>query len=519
MSGRLRFPINGPADVSIAQGYVNGLVANGSSTAIYNSVNSVVSKINDLRAKSGQDRTAVFFLYTDGNDNVSKGWNLGSFLQNFSLKRGKRDWLFYTELGLAADPAKASAFGQFDRMRYVQASKGNVHPIMEIETLLPVLNFGNLKKRPSSTRVEKFAMHGLSNLSAPVSITGELSFPALKTQGVFAQLKPDSFLPSDGVKLELSLVNSQALADSDYHGVLRLTPSDPLVLVVPSEVDIAFTYGEDQEVSIEPGPGTTLPLDFGKLKLVHEPLTTFSKSIATRFSPTAISAAKPLRFSFEDSAANPKPLGSHLALIAEDGSQLAGLIPPQTRQVTLRLTADSTLRPGTYTGRIRLEGDGLLIKGSALTAAGDNAATLPWRLEVKRAPIPVWVWLLFALLLILGGWLLARHLMKPATFSDLKLEITEPERQQIDLSGKSFVRFGPGQESLPASKTAFSIKAKKAGKHETAMLTVEDGPMFIKKQGSRDEATVIGEEEVFDGDVLHFGDHRARVSSFSLVRE
>lgn len=514
-----RFPINTSADIASAQAYVNGLVANGNNTAIYNSVNSVLASINDLHQKSGGDRTAVYFLYTDGNDNVSKGWNLGSFLKNFSLKRGQRDWLFYSELGLPRDPAKESAFSQFERMRYVQQSKGTVHPIVQIQTLLPILNFGNLKKQPSSSRVEKFAMRGLSSLTAPISIAGEVSFPALKSQGVFAQVKPESFTPSDSVNLELSLVNSAALADSDYHGVLTLTPSDPLVLVVPSEIELSFSYGETQEVSVEPGPGTRFPLDFGKLQLLHKPTSAKSKLIVTHFSPTAVKAAKSLRFLFEDNAANPKPVSSRLSLLDTDGSALAGSIPSSSRQLTLNLSVDSTLSPGTYSGQIRFEGDGLLVKGDGLAQAGDDGATLPWRFEVKRAPVPLWLWALIALLLVLGAWLLARHLMKPAIFSDLKLDVTEPQRQQIDLSGKSVARFGTGHDLLPMSKTAFSINAKKDGKRQTAVLTVDNGPMLIKKQGTRDEATVIGDEEIFDGDVLHFGDHRARVSSFSLVRE
>lgn len=511
-----RFSIQGSNDIDDARSYVDGLVASGNNTAIYNSVNEVLSSVNSHRTV-GSDRTAVYFVYTDGNDNVSTNWTLGSFLDNFNLKRGKRDWLFYSELGLPRNPAKASEFGKFDRMRYVQENKGDVHPIVQYQTLLPILNFGNLKQHPFADRVERFEARG--TVKKPVTVTAESKFPQLLSQGVLAQLSPRSFGVSDSVTLHLSLTNASALKDGDYHGSVRLVPNDPLVLVVPSDIDVSFSYGAEQAVVIGPGEARTFPLDFGKVQLGHRGSTTLAKTFALEFSSTAAAAKKNLKYFLSENPNNPAALGDRLRIVspAEGNSQAS--IPAGANKATLEIRADSTLRPGDYSGSIRFEESGLAVRGKGLTAQPNGSQSLDWKLKVAKAPIPVWVWIAILAVLLAIAALVARQLMKPAVFSDLKLEVQDPARQTIDLSGRQSARFGAGEEFLPTSPATFDIKARKFGKNESALLELEKGSITLKKQGSRDTTQILGNEPVFDGDILQFGDHRIRVASFSLVRE
>jgi hypothetical protein len=514
-----RFSIQSASDINDARSYVDGLIADGSSTAIYNSVNEVLSTVNSSRAPPGNDRTAVFFVYTDGNDNVSRDWTLGSFLENFNLKRGKRDWLFYTELGLPRNPAKASTFSKFERMRYVQENKGDVHPIVQVETLLPILNFGNLKQHPSVERVERFAARGADAVKKPISITAEPDFPQLRSQGVLAQLSPRSFPPSDSVRLHLSLTNAEALSDGEYHGSVRLVPNDPLVLVVPSEIDVSFSYGAEREVVIDPGQAKSFPLDFGKVQLAHRGPTPFARTFALQFSSTATTAKKGLKHTIVEKADNPAQLRDRIRIKLAGIDSTQEIIPAGTREATLEILADSTLPPGDYSGSIRFEESGLAVRGEGLTTEAGGAQALGWRLKIAKPPIPLWIWLTILVVLLAIAALVARHLMKPAIFTDLKLEVQEPARQSLDLSGRQSARFGVGEEFLPTSPATFAIKARKSGKTESALLELEKGSMTLKKQGSRDATQILGDEEIFDGDVLLFGDHRVRVASFSLVRE
>lgn len=513
-----RFQIQGSADITGARDYVNALVADGNSTAIYNSVNSVLGTVNGNRNAAGNDRTAVFFVYTDGNDNVSRDWTLQSFLENFRLKRGKRDWLFYTELGLPRNPGKEQTFSQFDRTRYIQESKGNVHPIVQIETLLPVLSFGNLKTHPKASRVERFASRGTRVTKTPISIRAEPVFPELRSQGVLAQLAPESFQPADSVTLHLSLTNAEALADGDYHGVVRLIPSDPLVLIVPSDIEVSFAYGADKEVSIAPGQAKSFPLDFGKIQVHGRALGPLAKTFSLRFSPTALGARKELRYTIEEDASNPAKLGNRLRLNS-GANPLNGRIPAGASEATLQLVTDSALPPGDYKGKLRFEGEGLTVKGEGLVMDKDSAQTVEWRFGVARKPIPAWIWIALLAVILVAGALAARHFMKPPVFTDLKLDVLEPTRQTIDLAGRNVARFGAGQEFLQPSPATFSLKAKKVGRNEVALLELENGSMTLKKRGGKEASQILGDEEVYDGDVLQFGDFKLRVSSFSLVRE
>lgn len=514
-----RFQIKGAGNIQSAQAFVNNLRADGTSTAIYNSVNTVVRTVNKNRASSVNPRTAVFFVYTDGNDNVSKDFTLQSFLENFRLNRGQRDWLFYTELGLPRNRAKEQVFSQVDRVKYIQEARGGVHPIIQIEPLLPILNYGNLKKQPGTTRVQKFATRGSADLPSAVSVSAEAVFPELQRQGVLAEVSPSTFSPRDSIALKLALTNASALAEGDYKGSIRLSASDELVMVVPSEIEVSFTYGPDREVFLEPGSAGKFPLEFGKVQAVDQPSTRHSRTFKVRFSSTAARAGIPLRFALEEDSGNPVVLGSRVRLVTKDRVGDEATIPPGAGEATLEITVDSTLRPGSYQGTIRFDGEGLLIRGNGLQPDPSGAQLLEWRMQVRRPPIPLWVWLALVAALLAIAAVVARHFLKPAVFTDLRLDVLEPARQSIDLAGRREAQFGAGRELLPASTASFSIVAKKAGRSEKALLNLETGQISLKKQGVREPEQILGDEEIFDGDVLQFGEYRIRVASFSMVRE
>jgi hypothetical protein len=237
------------------------------------------------------------------------------------------------------------------------------------------------------------------------------------------------------------------------------------------------------------------------------------------FSSTATTAKRRLKFAVVEKADNPAPLGNRIRVKIGGISSAQGVIPAGTREATLEILTDSTLSPGDYSGSIRFEDSGLAVRGKGLAAESGGAQALGWKLRVAKPPIPLWVWLAILAVLVAIAALVARHLMKPAVFSDLKLDVQEPAKQSLDLSGRQSARFGAGEEFLPTSPATFAIKAKKSGKAESALLELEKGTVAIKKQGTRDTTQILGDEEIFDGDVLVFGDHRVRVTSFSLVRE
>ena len=65
----------------------------------------------------------------------------------------------------------------------------------------------------------------------------------------------------------------------------------------------------------------------------------------------------------------------------------------------------------------------------------------------------------------------------------------------------------------------FVIRAIKDGSRVFAVLDLTDGEVLLKKSGERNESTIFGQEKIFDGDTIRFGNYKARISSFSLIRE
>jgi len=117
------------------------------------------------------------------------------------------------------------------------------------------------------------------------------------------------------------------------------------------------------------------------------------------------------------------------------------------------------------------------------------------------------------------AFLIIRQKVKPPVISDLKLDIIEPERSEIDLAGKTEVRFGKDGEYFQDANASFTIRAIKDEHRVFVVLDVTDGEVLIKKSGERNVSTIFGQEKIFDGDTIKFGNYKARVSSFSLIRE
>jgi hypothetical protein len=79
--------------------------------------------------------------------------------------------------------------------------------------------------------------------------------------------------------------------------------------------------------------------------------------------------------------------------------------------------------------------------------------------------------------------------------------------------------FGKNGEELQDSHATFVIRATREGRTQSAVLHLAEGQIQVKHQGVKQEIAVIGQEPLFDGDVLRFDDYKVRVSSFTLTRQ
>lgn len=509
-----KFTIKGPADIGAVQKYVASLVADGNNTAVYNSLSAMLDTVTVYRVRN--KKPVMFFVYTDGNDNVSRSWSLQTILDRFRLKRADQDWLFYTELGLPSDAAKAKIFGKQDRMRYLQEQRGDVHPIVQVEPLVRALDFGNIKGAPNARRVAKFRVRGGRPLPAGVTLSADPVFPALRALGVIAQLSPRTFPPSDSLDVELSLLKGEAMVDGEYTGTFRLRASDPLVIVAPNTIEAVFRFEDPHAVTITPTAGTAFPIDFGPQRARRAASEVLERRLDVTFSASAGKSVSGVAFKVIPDLRNPRNAGEPIEVVADTQAAQQGTLRPDVRKVAVRLRVDMDLRPGTYSGTIRFESPDVAISGPGLTRH-EGAQDLPWTFTVD-ARTPWWLLLLLAAAALGVVGFLVWRFARPAVFADLRLELLEPERRDVSLAGLRMASFGMGRSLVPAATASFTLLAARRGRSVLAILRMDAGEVHLTRAGSATETQIIGSEPVFDGDLIRFGGHKARVASVSHVR-
>jgi hypothetical protein len=515
------FQIRGSDDIKVMEDYVTNLVPDGARTAVYNSIESALQTVERYRQEHKAERAVYFYVYTDGEDNVSTGWTLASILRHFSLRRGNRDWLFYTELGLPKNKEKEKEFEKHEGTVYRNEPPEKVRSIIQVEVLLDILNFGNLKQTSKSTRIEKFRVHGKSELLGEYRIEIEPEFDDVKRQGVYVQITPSSFFPEENVQLEMSLTNPEVLRDREYKGLLKLISGDPLVVVVPDKIQASFLFEPERIVEIVPVSGTEFPVDFGELQPSRDEITEIRKSFALRFNLPAERSGEKLKLRLEQLHANPSVLmvGKDMRIDKAQGEEV--LVGPETKEIHLVLNVSSSMISGEYEGAVIFESENTRIVGPSLAEVSNfpNAKQLSWRFRLTSPPWPWWVWLLMILLLAGVAFVVVRHKTRPPVLPDLRLEVKQPQLQEIDLTGKTSVSFGKTGEYLDDSEQSFVILPRKEERRVLAILRVSEGQILLRKAGEHESVTVIGEERIFDGDMIEFGDKKIMISSFSLSRD
>jgi hypothetical protein len=508
------FPLTTAADAAKPVDYVAGLQATGTKTGVFDAIARAVAFVSDRRA-GRPELVTVFFVYTDGDDNVSTRWTLPAILDQFELARGTHDWLFYAELGLPHDAAKQAAFERVGHVRYVREAHGTVHPIAQVHPTLAVLDFGNLKTVATSSRRQVFEILGLAATRDRPTLSLEARFDAVSSQGTLVRLQPDTAAVQSDMDLRLSLVNPESLAQGEYRGTVHLVSSDPLVLVVPSSFDAKFRFEPPRTVRVTPEGAASSPVDFGR-SVRGQSQAPLERVFRIEFSPTAERAGAVLRVRVDEATTNPQalPVTHGVAVNGQPGS--AAVLAPNA--ASLRVSFGGDLEAGTYSGTLTFEGDDLVITGLTPSPPADGRLVLPWIFTVDRAPLPLWVWAAMALALAGAAGAFAWARLKPPVFSDLVLSVVEPLRGDISLAGRPQVVLGACGTECTQWPGTVRIRAVRRAGTVLACLEPQQGEVLIKRPGSRQDVPVVGEEEIYDGDVLRIGPYRLRVSSFSLTR-
>lgn len=510
------FTINERADLADVVAYLHSLEATGNKTAVYDSIKAALDVVKSRRGEAHRaDHAVVLHVYTDGDDNVS-GLTLTQILEDYKLNRGPYDWLFYTELGLPRSAEKQAAFSarKDENVVYVSEKAGEVRPIVQIEALLPFLNFGNVVEGEWPSRSMKFAIRTSHALPPKLTVSIEPRFDDLRAAGVLAEIEPSRFPVDSSEKLlKLTLKNLESLPRGKYNGRLRLDANDPYVIVIPSEITTTFSYEVPKLITLSPAPGERLPIEFGMAR----PKTTVARHFRLEFGEAAANADSKVTVRFHELSGNPADLGLGQTIYVEGfrGQKLVTL-GKDVGEVILVAEPPEGIAPGTYSGSIELMSDTATILVEGSSDSDTSAVQIPWHLTIPEPPIPWWMWLLLVAAVITVAVLFYRVLNRPPTFTDMRLQILTPRQGVIDLANRHSIRFGPGSPDLDIP-TELTIRARKKDRRIVAMLEVEgDGVSLIRKNSRID---VFGSEELFAGDTIEVPPYQLRVDSYALGSE
>jgi hypothetical protein len=509
------FAVRDQSDLEALDRYLHSLVADGSRTAVYDSIRAALDLVETRRLQSQrQNRAAVLHVYTDGEDNVSKGLTLPLILDRFQLRRGPYDWLFYTELGLPRDPKKQAAFNGRKNAVYVSQNAGEVHPIRQVEPLLSFVDFGRVVEGgPWPTRIMRFAIRSSREALPKLAMSIEPQFDALSAAGVLAEVQPASF-PLDEKEKSLQFSWKNPLQRGKYNGKLKLTTTDPMVLIIPDELEATFTYEIPSVIRVKPLAGEQFPIALGDVPTG----TTVVRRLGIAFDPEAQRVKPGLEARLEEVHGNPQPAGLGQTIYF-DGAVGKKVVPVGTNidELAIVVAPPVAMKPGSYSGTIELSSPTaqVMLDGAKPTVA----QTLPiaWSFTVPPPPPPLWKKLIpWALGILLIAYLVYFN-TRPPKFTDLELQILEPRMGSTTLTGQHSKTFGPSTQDLKDAAADFTVRAAKKGRRNAAMLETDGAGVRIMRRNSKID--VFGSEELFAGDVIEVAPYRLRVESFALGSE
>lgn len=491
--------------------YVENIEANGLQTHVYRAVGDAFHRYRAISENS--DRIAVLLVYTDGKDNSPGSVNMGDVVQQFGLERREHDWLYYSTLGVDLDAADRRALEGSGISTYNNNPAGTVAPIKIVQPRYGLLDFGNLKQGGLETRTLRF--NTSAGLPRDVQIQVEARFDSLQRQAVYAVLEPSSFNPraEEGVKLTLALENGTP-AEGQYAGTLRLSSTDPSVLIVPSTVALRFRNEEAAIVKVGLAGGGTPPLALG----TADPYRSEGRGpeIAFNLTPNARAQSQGGTFivRFEPDTDNPAALPEGAILVngqpLVQGRREVSLA--EGNELRLQAHLSEPIPEGGYSGTFYLENGTVEVDASDL-----GGREMPLAFDVPSEPWSLVDWLLLLLALLAAltllalvvGWILTSKIpwWKPDYLpagAAVTIEKPSNEWREIPIGDRRAWRMGPGGDDLESAPGNVVIKPKRNGRTLVVKVTDETGGAQLLREGER-IPMAFAEEDLDTGDRIIVG--------------
>ncbi len=521
------FKIEKKSDVANIQDYITNLRAEGNETWIYRSLAKTIGEMKEFREKHPNEKHIVkIFLYTDGKDTERNGpHTMKSVMKDYSLKRGEHDWwLYLCTLGSEFSDEDKKAVSNTKRAKTVRTDRGEGAPLF-IENKFSTIDFGNLWEKGSVKRTVLLGLPDKDKMPQDLMFKATAKFPELSSQSLGVQVSPSKkFKPMARVNLEITLINfdhNEPKCKGLHEFKIELTTNKPFVSIVPDTINAKFLYNPPKTAAISLPDGKEYPINFGELNIYEESDVVSIEKLLLRYNNEAREKGGILKIYYDLSPENPSLLtGDNLTINDEKNEYVT--VSPKKKEVVFKVVANKDLKPGEYKGKLYIESADITITGKGLENKQDapNIKSVNWSFEIPSKPLPPWIWVLILLGIVAGAFFAIRNKFKPPVISDLKLDVRKPESNEIDLAGRTEIKLGKDGEYFQDAQTSFTIRAVKDGVRIFAVLDeVTGGEVSLKKADEPKENRIIGEERLFDGDIITFGNYTITVTSFSLIRE
>lgn len=498
------------ADKVAAERRVGRLVANGATTAIYDSLGRVLLQLQRVRrAAPGVTHVQTILLFTDGRD-TSTRTSLGQIVAQFRLARGENPYLFlkYVTLGTKADPA----WSKVDGVDVSTNPPGSLPALTSVRVRPTLLDFGSLQKSSTSTRIVEI---DFDKSLAGKSITLTASSSAVESAGGLVSVSPSTLRLSGAVGPSGSLVMRQALTlsvdnraslsqTSAYAGRIALgLPNGGLVTFSPPALQFGFTLAASPQVTLVAASGSlTAPL--GSLDPYQGSSTTAqaTKTIRALFNNSAEQADT---FVTVRLVHRTGPQSNAVQLLDANGQPTTEVkLAPGSAECSVRVTIARGQPAGAYDYALTCEPSGAQLAGIQVDGqTGVGLVPIDFKVPpAPKPPAPAWqvalkwaIWALLAVLVIAvvafvalcvvtgtGPSVLAGLLLRKTNpkFLDARVEVASPPdaAAQFDLTDTKGMDIGPDRPGLATMPFSLRFRPRVSvmdGKDEAVVAVHPDG--------------------------------------------
>lgn len=458
-----KFDIKSSSTKKDANEYIDGLIANGNTTHIYDSFIEVIKKTNIYKQENnepGEKQITLYYLYTDGKNEGGSG-NMQELIDQYKLEPGNDQWIFYTTLGVEASLNDQTLIkdNKSENIRYIPEPKGKVSPIRLFQPVIPIFNFGNLKKTNQSSRVELFTLTGKKELPPDLKVKIILEIKDLHALGAGAKIIPDEFVPSKEQTFTLQLVNTENIKDGFYEDTLYFEPTEDFLYVIPNKIPVKFSYTPESTIILEPLSGESFMLNFEDIT----PQKKFDqKSISVNYNDQAVKSNEIFSVKYEAESNNPSDVILGQDIIINDISQNSVNIDSKSKELLVKVIYSDRLKEGYYKGKLLIEGSGVIFTGDTdgLDSLKNNPSVKTIEIVFKiNNPWPIWIKIIIIFIailllsLILWFGFLKRKKFMVFDAGELQIQILDSPAQTVRLNGLTACYIGfPNQVQSPLSK-------------------------------------------------------------------